>query len=110
MKKTNIKTIVVRLTVDNVHEFDIDTDIFSDPYLEAGTRAVEKSKKRKHGIVKAITECWDKSTPKKQYLYNSYWLLVNASCYDKAELLREKFKAQTDCDLKEEPIHGKYSY
>lgn len=107
MKSSAIKTIVVRLTADNVQEFDINTEIFDDPYLEAATRAVEKTRKQKHGIIKAVTECWDKKTPKRPHLYNSYWLLVNASCYSKAELLREKFKAQTDCDLKKEPLHGR---
>lgn len=107
MKSSAIKTIVVRLTADNVQEFEVDTEIFTDPYLEAATRAVEKTRTQKHGIIKAVTECWDKKTPKKPHLYNSYWLLVNASCYTKAELLREKFKAQTDCDLKKEPLHGR---
>lgn len=109
MKSSAIKTIVVRLTADNVQEFNIDSDIFDDPFLEAATRAVEKMKKQKHGIIKPVTECWDKSTPKKSEYYNSYWILVNASCYTKAELLREKFKAQTDCDLKKEPLHGRTS-
>lgn len=106
MKSSAIKTIVVRLTADNVQEFEVDCNIFDDPYLEAATRAVEKTKNKKHGIVKTITECWNKKTPKTTHFYNSYWILVNAGCYVKAELLREKFKAQTDCDLKKEPIHG----
>lgn len=106
MKSSVIKTVVVRLTSDNVTEFEIDSSIFDDPFLEAATRAVEKTKTRKHGIIRAVTECWDKSTPKKQFLYNSYWVLVNASCYAKAELLREKFKTQTDVDLAKEPLHG----
>lgn len=102
-----IKTIVVCLTSDNISEFEINTDIFDDPYLEAITRAVEVIKKNRHGIIKAFATVWDKKTPNKKYLYNSYWILVNAACYAKAEQLREKFKLQSDCDLAKEPIHGR---
>jgi len=107
---TNNKTIVVRLTADNVSEFDIDMDIFDDPFMEAATRAVEKTKKQRYGIIRAVTECWDKKVPKKSqivYMYNSYWVLVNASCFSKAEQLRDKFKMQTNCDLAHEPIHSR---
>jgi hypothetical protein len=107
MKSSAIKTVVVRLTADNVSEFDIDTEIFDDPYLEAATRAVEKIKTRRGGIIRAVTECWGKKVPKKSQMYNSYWILVNAACYVKAEQLRDKFKMQTNCDLKLEPLHGR---
>lgn len=107
MKSSAIKTVVVRLTADNVSEFDVDTDTFDDPFMEAATRAVEQSKKQSHGIIRAVTECWDKNIPKKITMYNSYWILVNASCFSKAEQLREKFKMQTNCDLSKEPIHGR---
>jgi len=107
MKPSVLKTVVVRLTADNVLEFDVDTEIFDDPYLEAATRAVETSRKQAHGIIRAVTECWDKKTPKKTSMYNSYWILVNASCFAKAEQLRDKFKMQTNCDLAKEPLHGR---
>lgn len=109
MKPSTIKTIVVRLTADNINEIDVNADIFDDPFMEASTRAVEKSKEIKRGIVRAIIECWEKNDPKKTYLYNSYWVLVNAACYKKAELLREKFKMQYDCDLALEPTNGSKS-
>lgn len=107
MKSSAIKTIVVRLTSDNVQEFEIDSTVFDDVYMEAATRAVETTKSKRQGIVRAISECWEKRTPNKSVLYNSYWILVNAACYDKAEQLREKFKMQTDCDLAKEPIHAR---
>ncbi len=103
MKSSAIKTIVVQLTADNIQEFDIDVNLFEDPFMEAATRAVEKSKLEKGKIIRAVTNCWEKQNPKKTAMYNSYWVLVNAACYDKAELLREKFKSQTDCDLAKEP-------
>jgi hypothetical protein len=106
MKSSGIKTIVVQLTADNVQEIDIDTNLFDDPYMEAATRAVEKSKMKNGSMIRPVTTCWEKTNPKKGELYNSYWVLVNAACYTKAELLREKFKAQTDCDLAKEPVCG----
>jgi hypothetical protein len=106
MKSSATKTIVVRLTADDVQEFDIDAKVFDDPYMEAATRAVERSKNQAGSIIRPVTQCWEKTNPKHGVLYNSYWILVNASCYSKAEQLREKFKAQTDCDLKNEPQSG----
>ena len=109
MKSSATKTIVVQLTADNVQEFDIDCSVYDDPLLEAATRAVEKSRRQKGSIIRPVAQCWEKDAPKKtglSGLYNSYWVLVNAECYAKAEQLREKFKAQTECDLKDEPICG----
>lgn len=106
MKAKALKTIVVRFSKDGTHEFEIDSNIFDDPYLEAATRACEKIRNDKGAIIRAITECWEKTNPKRSAMYNSYWILVNAACYDKAEELREKFKAQTDCDLAKEPQCG----
>ena len=106
MKSSTNKTIVVRLTAGDVSEYDVDTEIFEDPFMEAATRAVEKARLKKHGIIRPVTECWEKKNPKQAGLYNSYWILVNAACYAKAELLREKFRMQTDCDLAKEPIRG----
>ena len=107
MKSSEIKTIVVQLTADNVSEYNVDTTIFDDPYLEAATRAVEKIKGKKYGVVRAITSCWDKKEQDKPILYNSYFVLHNAGCHKKAELLRTQFKMQSDCDLSKEPIHGR---
>jgi hypothetical protein len=109
MKPSTIKTVVVRLTADNVNEFSVDVDIFDDPFMEAATRAVEKSKEIKRGIIRPVIECWEKNDPKRSYLYNSYWVLVNAACYKKAELLRDKFKMQYDHDLALEPKNGSKS-
>jgi hypothetical protein len=106
MKSLATKKIVVRLTADDVQEFDIDVKLFDDPYMEAATRAVERSKNQKGSIIRPVTQCWEKENPKRGALYNSYWILVNAACYAKAEQLREKFKAQTDCDLAKEPQSG----
>ena len=107
MNPPAIKTIVVYLNSENVYEFDIDVGIFEDPFLEAATRAIEKVKTKEYAMINPVTKCWDKKTPKKLNLYNSYWILVNAARYKKAELLREKLKMQANIDLAKEPIHGK---
>lgn len=106
--KKNIKRIVVQLAVDNVFEIDVNTDIFDDPYIEAATQAIEQCKLKKYGIFRPIMECWEKRNGKilNKYMFNSYWILVNAALYQKAELLRERFKKQCDVDLSKEPIRG----
>ena len=89
MKSSKNKTIVVKLSADNSIEIEVDADIFDDPLLEAATRAIEQCQKKKFGVIRPITECWEKknaNSPKKHELFNSYWLLVNAALYDKAEL------------------------
>jgi len=106
MKSPAIKTIVVRITAKDF-EFKIDTSIFDDPFMEAATRAIEHLRKETHAIIAPVIKCWEVDTPKKMQMYNSYWVLVNASCFNKAERLREKFKLQCDCDLAKEPLHGK---
>ena len=99
---------MVKLTADNVSEFEIDNDIFDDPFMEAATRAIERTKQIKSvgALIGPVAECWDRDTPKVSVVYNMYWLLVNAACYKKAELLREKFKMQHDEDLATHPYHG----
>jgi hypothetical protein len=106
-KLTSMKTIVVYLTSDNVCEFEINPDIFDDPFMEAATRAIEKSKQQRGAIIRPITTCWEKDLPKRVHMYNSYWILVNAARYSKAEQLRDKFRIQYDADLAKEPVHGK---
>lgn len=106
MKSSAIKTIVVQLTIDDIQEFNIDVELFEDPYMEAATRAVEASKTHRGSIIRAVTNCWEKENTKKAAMYNSYWVLINAACYDRAELLREKFKAQTNVDLAKEPKYA----
>ncbi len=107
MKSSKIKNIVVKLSADNIINVSVDAEIFDDPLLEAATQAIEQCQKKKFGIIRPIAECWEKKharSPKKHELFNSYWLLVNAALYDKAELLRDRFKQQNNVDLRKEPI------
>jgi hypothetical protein len=107
MKSSTIKKFVVKLAADNMFEINVDSDIFDDPFLEAATQAIEQCQIKKFGVIRPITECWEKKHAKdvkKHFLFNSYWILVNAALYSKAELLRDRFKEQNDIDLKKEPI------
>ena len=113
MKPSTIKTIIVKLAANNIFEINVDSNIFDDPHLEAATQAIEQCKIKKYGIIRPITECWEKRDEKnikKHHMINSFWLLVNAGLYSKAELLREKFHKQTEVDLSKEPIRGHVQY
>ena len=57
MKSSASQTIVVQMTADNVQEFDIDTGVFDDPFMEAATRAVEKTKTQKQLLPKSRKKC-----------------------------------------------------
>lgn len=109
MKMSSIKNIVVKLAADNIFEIPIDCEIFDDPFMEAATQAIEQCKIKKYGVIRPFTECWDKKderNPKKHQLLNAYWILINASFHKKAELLRERFKNQSNVDLYNEPIRS----
>lgn len=103
-----MKNITVCLNKDNVTEHIIDNDVFEDPFLEAVTRAIENGVNNTCVLIdiRPIATCWETKTPKKMHSYNSYWPMINASQYAKAELLRQKFKAQYDVDLAEESVGG----
>ena len=107
MKSPN-KIIKVCLDKDNITEHIIDTEMFQDPFLEAITRAIENGVKNTNVLVntRTISTCWETKYPKKLYSCNSYFPMINAGQHAKAELLREKFKAQYDIDLAMEPIGG----
>src|SRR5271170_1285112 len=91
-KSTTIKKIAVKCSEFWADEFEIDSEIFDDVYLEAATRAIEKRKNLSGLKVAVIIECWDKKdakNPDKHYCYNTYLVLINAALYQKAETLRQ---------------------
>ena len=110
MKYENIKTIIVECKFKDstkTVEFDIDSEIFDDVYLEAGTRFVENlAKKSGQKITPILTtfERKDIKNYKKHFAYNSYFLLINAGQYRKAEVVRQNFIKMTNVDLKLESI------
>ena len=102
--KSNIKNIVVCMESSSTKEFEVDTDLFDDPYIEALTRAVEENKLKIHLKIRPGCVLWDKDEPKIPYTYNSYFAMLNAGMYKRAELLREEIMVQYDIDLSKEPI------
>ena len=65
MKSSKIKKIVVKCANFWMDEFEIDSEIFDDVYVEAATRAVEKRMKMPNFMVAVIIECWEKKDFKK---------------------------------------------
>ena len=80
MKKENskIKKVVVKCDKFWMDEFEIDSDIFSDIYMEAATRAIEKRKNVEGFKLTAVLECWEKkhyNIPDKHFCYNTYFVM-----------------------------------
>lgn len=108
-KPTTNKKIVVKCADFWMDEFEIDSEIFEDVYIEAATRAVEKRKNVKGFKVTVIIECWEKKDfkrPEKHFCYNTYRVLVNAGLYEKAEVLRMNFIKMYGTDLAKENLKG----
>ncbi len=54
-------------------------------------------------------ECWEKKDikkPDKHFCYNTYFILVNASLHNKAEVLRVNFMKLHKIDLQKESLRG----
>lgn len=108
MKSSVIRKIIVKI-LNQLYEVDVDEAIFEDVYMEASTRIIEKNRKKKNFQLGVVVECYDKSKEKiaeEHYVYNTYFILVNAGMYKKAEILREKFKENFGVDLQKEPVCG----
>jgi hypothetical protein len=110
MKSSVIKKITVKVSPQATFTFDIDSTVYDDVYFEAATRAIERIRQNPSVMIKPVIECYeqkDEKNPNGLIVCNSYWLLVNAGLYSKAELLREKFLAQFEKDLAKEPLRGR---
>lgn len=109
MKATSLKKVVVQCSTFWKDEYEIDSNVFDDVYMEAATRAVEKRKSEEGFKVAVIVECFEKKDAKnsdKHYCYNTYFVLVNAGLHDKAEMLRLNFLKLHGIDLQKESIRG----
>lgn len=104
-----MKTIIVKCA-DWTEVVNIDETIFEDFCAEACTRIIEKKFKEQLCNVSAFMQCVvvnkNKKPSKKIQIYNTYKILINASFYKKAEVLREIFLNDTKVDLALEPIKG----
>lgn len=106
--RSKLKKVVVRC-LDWKEEFSIDPEIFDDIYMEAATRALEKRKDGEKFLVTVIMECYLKKEEKasdKHYVYNTYFVLINAGLHTKAELMRLNFLKSHGIDLRKESLKG----
>lgn len=106
--RSKLKNVVVKC-FNWTEEFNIDPDIFDDVYVEAATRALEKRKDGEKFLVTVVMECFLKSDAKKaykHYIYNTYFVLVNAGLYFKAEMMRLNFIKSHNIDLRKESLKG----
>ena len=109
MKSSKIKKIVVKCAEFWMDEFDVDSEIFDDVYVEAATRAVERRVNLPGFKVAVIIKCWEKkdfSKPKKHICYNTYRILINAGQHNKAEVMRSNFLKIYGADLRNENLKG----
>ena len=109
MKASTLKKVVVKCSDFWMDEFEIDSEIFDDVYVEAATRAIEKRKDLPGFKVTVIIECWEKKDfkkPEKHFCYNTYRILINAGLHGKAEMLRINFMKMHGIDLQKESLKG----
>jgi len=95
--------------LDWTEEFSIDPEIFDDVYMEAATRALEKRKDGEKFLVTVVMECYLKKDMKdanKHYVYNTYFVLINAGLHYKAEMMRLNFLKSHGIDLRKENLKG----
>ena len=110
MKPSQIKTIVVECKMKDSYdtkEFEVDCEIFDDIFLEAATRFVEQHIKPPNARIPPILTAYEKKNYKninKHFCYNSYYVIINAGFYKKAEVMRRNFISMSGIDLKKEKI------
>ena len=108
MSKSKLKKVVVKC-LDWTEEFSVDPEIFDDIYMEAATRALEKRKDGEKFLVTVVMETYVKSDakkPSKHFVYNTYFVLVNAGLHFKAEIMRLNFLKSHGIDLRKESLKG----
>jgi len=106
MKSSEIKRIVVKC-MNWKDEFEINTTIFDDAYMEAATRAIEKRIGTPNFKMAIVMECSEKNKKNiAPVIYNSYFVLINAGQHLKAEALRTNFLKEHGVDLRSESMKG----
>ena len=108
MRSSKLRKIVVHC-LDWSDEVDIDGDIFDDVYMEAATRVIEKNKDTPNFSVSIVMKCYDKkdeNIPDKHFVYNTFFVLINAAMYAKAELLRLNFLKIHKIDIQKQGLKG----
>jgi hypothetical protein len=108
MKSKTLKTVVVKC-FNWEDEIEVNADVFDDVLMEAATRAVEKRKNLEGFKVAVVIECYEKKLvedPDKHFMYNTYFVLINAGIHEKAEILRLNFLKMHKIDLQKESLKG----
>ena len=103
-----IKTIIVKC-LDWADAVEVDSEIHDDVYTEAATRVIEANKNTPNFTVSVVMECFDKEDVKnidKHFVRNTYFILVNASLHEKAEMLRLNFLKANKIDLQKQSLTG----
>ena len=100
--------IMAALNIANIRCYDIDPEVFPNPFIEAATRLVEDCRNKPDVKIGATVECWmidaDAQTPPPIVRLNMYHILLNAGRPDAAKRLQEGMLAQFSIDLAKEPI------
>lgn len=110
MKSSTVKTIVVECKLKDsldTKEYEVDSELFDDIYMEAATRFVEQHVIKPNAKIPPILSTYIKKDVKnydKHFCYNSYYLMVNAGFHKKAEIIRKNFMIVSNIDLKNESI------
>lgn len=110
MKSSKVKTIVVECKLKDtvfVKEYNVDSDIFDDVYLEAATRFAEHHVKKQNAKIAPILTSYEKKDAKnysKHFCYNSYYVIINAGFHKKAEIMRRNFLTVAGVDLQKENL------
>ena len=112
--KSSIKEMVVEYNLKSsklCKEFTIDSEIFNDCLIEAATRFIEEYIKGKNAALLPTFTVFEKKDSKninRHATFNSYFAVVNAGFYKKAEIFRQNFiKMSGGIDLKKQSV---YSY
>lgn len=110
MKSSQVKTVVVECKLKDsldVKEFDIDSEIFDDIYLEAATRFADQHVRKRNAKIAPILSAYEKKDEKdfnKHFCYNSYYVIINAGFHRKAEIMRKNFMTVAGIDLQKESL------
>ncbi len=110
MNSSTVKTIVVECKLSDsleVKEFEVDSELFDDIYMESATRFVEQHVIKPNAKIPPILSTYIKKDVKnynKHFCYNSYYLMINAGFHKKAEIMRKNFMTISKIDLKNESI------
>ena len=100
-----IKTVIVN-GVNWEEEIKVDTELHDDIYVEACTQAVERKRNAKKLELAIVIYAKLKTNKKnsKSYTLNSYKILLNASLFKEAELMRKAGIEECSVDFLNEKI------